>query len=100
MLTSVVTEAELLVRPKRQGRADVEERIQDLLSEEGIYVLGVDRRIARRAADLRARTGGFKTADALIMATALETACDAVVGNDKAWAKVPDLPFVRLDDLV
>ena len=99
VFVSVVTEAELLVGPKKEGHAEAEQRIQDLLSEDGIYVLDVDRRIGRRAAELRAAFGGFKMPDALIIATALETDCDAVVGNDKNWARVPGLPYVRLDEL-
>lgn len=56
IVASVVTEAELLVQPERTGDRLAVERIGDLLSEDGIYEGPVDRRIARRAAVLRART--------------------------------------------
>ena len=96
MIVSVVTESELLVRPEREGNEAAIERIEDLLSEDGFVVVEVDRRIGRRAAKLRA-VHGFKLPDAIIIATALETHCDMVVGNEAAWRKLPEFPFVHLD---
>ena len=100
VIISVITEAELLVRPERDDNEEARERIADLLSEDGIEVVPVERRIARRAAALRGRTR-LKLADAIIVATAIETGCDAIVGNDGEWAKKSiDFPFIRLDDVV
>ena len=74
-----------------------------LFSENGIYVVGVDRRIARRAAQVRAGSycngKGLALADAIIIATAIETECDAIVGNDGEWRRLKDIRFVCLDDL-
>ena len=100
IIVSVITEAELLVRPERDDNEEARERIADLLSEDGMEVVPVERRIARRAAALRGRTR-LKLADAIIVATAIETRCDAIVGNDGEWSKKSiDFPFVRLDDVV
>jgi predicted nucleic acid-binding protein len=99
-VVSVVTEAELLVRPERDGNAVARERIADLLSEDGFWVVSADRRIARRAAVLRGRQN-FKLADAIILATAMETGCEAIVTNDGEWSKKPvDVPVIRVADLV
>lgn len=102
-IVSAITEAELLVRPYRDGNAAAVERVGDLLSENGIYVAGVDRRIGRRAAQLRAGsyTNGKRLAlaDAIIIATAIETECEAIVGNDGEWRRLNDIRFVCLDDL-
>lgn len=98
-LVSVVTEAELRVGPEKRGDLGALEHIDDLLSEDGMEVVAVDRRIARRAATVRASVGGLRLPDAIIIATALEARCDAVIGNDHAWEKVKGLPFVRLDGL-
>jgi predicted nucleic acid-binding protein len=95
---SAITEAELLVRPERDGNREAVERITDLLSEDGFYVINTDRRIARRSAALRAHNG-LRLPDAIIVATAIQTRCDAVVTNDAAWRKVNDLPLVILDEL-
>jgi predicted nucleic acid-binding protein len=100
LFVSAITEAELLVRPERNQDEAAKERIADLLSEDGIFVVNVERRLARRAAALRGRTG-IKLMDAIIIATALETGCDAIVGNDGEWTrKLNEIPFVRLDDIV
>jgi len=93
---SVVTETELLVRPEREGNSEAKERIQDLLSEDGIFVVEMDRQIARRAAALRAEHG-LRLADAIIVATGIETGCDALVGNDAVWQRQTDIPFVYLE---
>jgi predicted nucleic acid-binding protein len=97
MVLSAITEAELLVRPERDGNRDAIEKIEDFLSEDGIYVVELSRPIARRAAKLRP-VNQISIADAVIMATAVETGCDLLLGNDAAWSKIPGVPFVRLDD--
>lgn len=99
-MVSAITEAELLVKPLRDANEAARERIEDLLSEHGIYVIGVDRKISRRAAAIRARSR-LKLPDAIIVATAIETDCEAIVGNDGVWAKKDvEIPFIRLDDVV
>ena len=98
-MVSVVTEVELLIRPERDNDQDAIERIQDLLSEDGIQVVNVDRRIARRAAAVRAHYQRLGLADAIIVATALSTDCEAIVGNDGDWRRLTDIPFVCLDDV-
>ena len=100
LMVSVITEAELLVRPERDRNEAAKERIADLLSEDGIYVVGVDRKIARRAAALRGQNS-LKLADAIIVATAVETGCEAIVSNDGEWSRKPlEVPVVRLDDIL
>jgi len=109
IVASVITESELLVAPERDGNRDAIERIGDLLSENGIFVVYVDQRIARRAAAVRGAAlreasrqsgsgGGFKLPDAIIIATAIETGCDVIVSRDGGWRKVTDIPVVHLDD--
>lgn len=100
VVVSVITEAELLVRPERDDNQSARERIGDMLSEDGFWVVAVDRRIARRAAVLRGRQK-FKLADAIILATAIETGCEAIVSNDGEWTKKPvEIPVIRLSDVV
>ncbi len=96
---SVVTEAEALVKPIREGRSDIIARIEALLRHRHASVVPVNRIIARRAAHIRARTG-LSLTDALIVATAVESRCEALVGNDSRWAqRVTDIPYVHLDDV-
>ncbi len=100
MVVSAVSESEILVRPMRDKNADAIERIADLLSEDGIQVVEVDRAIARRAALLRAGHKPLRLPDAMIIATALDAGCDAIVGNDHEWSKLKGIPFVCLDDII
>ena len=106
IFASVMTEAELLVHAEQRQSPEAAELIRDLLSEDGIYVINADRRIAKRAAQIRGaalRQGTDKKMaipDAIIIATAIETGCDAVVGNDAAWRGRTEIPFVYLKDAV
>jgi predicted nucleic acid-binding protein len=106
IIVSVITEAELLVRAETDESSEARERIADILSEDGIYVINTDRRIARRAARIRGtalRHGTdrkMSVPDAIIIATALETGCDAIVGNDRAWRGRTEIPFVFLKEAV
>jgi predicted nucleic acid-binding protein len=99
IVVSVVTEVELLVKPLRDGAVDAVERIGDLLSEKGIEVHAVDRRIGRRAAVLRSQHN-LRLPDAIIVATAIETGCEAIVGNDAAWLSLKQVPFLHLGGMV
>jgi predicted nucleic acid-binding protein len=99
LFLSVITEAELLVRPNRLGDREAIEKIADFLSEDGIHVVEVTRRIGRSAAAIRT-TNKLGLPDALIIATADVVGCDAIVGHDKDWAGRGTAPFVWLGDLV
>jgi predicted nucleic acid-binding protein len=99
MFISTISEAELLVRPQRDGNRAAIEKIEDFMSEEGIFMIDVTRSIARQASRLRP-VNGISIADAVIMATALETRSDLLVGNDERWSRVAAVPYLRLDDVV
>ena len=99
-IISVITELEVLVRPLREGTQWDVEQAQAVLEAPGMHVIEMDRGIARRAAEVRAASG-VDLADAVIVATALSTGCDAIVGNDERCAqRVREVPYVLLDDLV
>jgi predicted nucleic acid-binding protein len=98
IVVSAVTEAELLVKPYRDDDLEALERISGLLSTEGIEVYPADRKVGRLSAVLRARHG-LQTADAIIVATAVESACDAIVGNDKRWRRLDEIAYVHLDEV-
>ncbi len=99
-IISVVTEAELLVKPIRDADADAVQRIDDLLTEGSLSSIPVDRAIARRAATVRAELN-LPLPDAFIVATAVEAGCDAIVGNDARCARrVTEIPYAYLDALV
>lgn len=95
---SVITEAELLVGPVRKNDEESLNMVQAFLNDfPGIDVVPVLRPIAQEAAKLRAGSG-LPLPDALIIATAKVSGCEAIVGNDLTWAKIEVLPVILLDD--
>jgi hypothetical protein len=100
MILSVISESELLVKPLREDDVEAVGRIGALLAEDAIEVVDVDRGIARLAARLRASHKALRLPDATIIATGLQMHCDLILGNDALWSRVPDVPYVRLDDIV
>lgn len=81
-VTSVLTLAEILARPKSLGRDDVCEQYTALLcSYPNLEVLPVTLDIAIRCADIRA-SHRIRTPDALQLATAWESGATAFLTND------------------
>ena len=99
-LISVVSEVELLVRPLRDGSWLDVERARLVVEAPNLRVVDFDRTIARTTAEVRARTR-LRLPDAAIVATAMVSGCDAIVGNDARCAeRVRELPYLLLDELV
>ena len=100
---STIVEMEILVKPIRERDASAHDRAEIFLRERpNLNVRAVDRLIARRAADIRARTR-LAPLDAIIVATGLEERCDAIVGNDSMIAsrsRDVGIPYIYLDDYV
>ena len=95
---STIVEMELLVRPLRDQDLGFVDRLNLFLTNERNFVVrGVDSLVARTAAAMRARSR-LATPDALIAATAAVEHCDAIIGNDYAFAKrSTEVPYLRLD---
>jgi predicted nucleic acid-binding protein len=97
---SMVTVAEILVRPFRRGSAAVATAEAFLQHFADIRLVPVTYDVAREGARLRASTG-LPMPDALIIASALIVGADAFVTNDRNWRKrlrdvVPDLEIIQL----
>jgi predicted nucleic acid-binding protein len=67
--------AEVMVRPLARGTG---ERVDEFIDAVGATVLAIDRELARRAADLRARHRSLRLPDALSLATALMAGAELV----------------------
>jgi len=97
---SVIAEAELLVLPMRQGNREALDRLESLLTHSSITIVSLDRELAANAASFRARLN-VSLMDAIIVATAVASGCDALIGNDRTCARrVTDIPYVYLDEVV
>ena len=83
---SVVSAAELLVRPYRRGTPELTLMHTFLTGFPNLTVLPIDLTVATQAATLRAITG-IRMPDAMILASGLLAGCEAIVGNDEQWKR-------------
>lgn len=97
---SMVTVAEILVRPFRRGPAAVATAEAFLQHFADIRLVPVTYDVAREGARLRASTD-LPMPDALIIASGLVVGADAIVTDDRTWRMrlrdaVPDLQIIQL----
>jgi predicted nucleic acid-binding protein len=96
---SVITEAEMMVKPLRDGDL-VTLASTTTLMQPPVRLIDIDRETARRAAGIRARHR-LKLEDSLIVASAISARCDFLVGNDRDCARrVTEIPYVYLENVV
>ena len=91
-ITSILTLMEVSVRPLTLGMMGLVESHEQLISRR-MDVFDVDRGVARRAAELRARYR-FRPMDSLQLATALEYGAEWFLTNDSALTRCDDIRVV------
>lgn len=97
-VTSLLTLMELAVRPLAVGRPDVADEYEVLLANfPHLSVVDVDRRVARRGAELRA-AHRLRPADALQLGACIEHGASAFLTNDRDLRRVTELEVLLLDD--
>ena len=97
--TSVITLGEVLVKPILARRKDLQDDYRELLLEgSNFQTLPIDAIVAESAARLRA-VYGLRLPDALQIALAIESGCQAILCNDHSMRRVTDLSVLVLDDL-
>ena len=95
---STMVEMETLVRPLRIRDRSLLFSIRRFFAlHPNLNVTPVSSHIAQAAARVRASTN-LKAPDAIIAATAAADRCDIIVGNDRAFARNCELPYLVLDD--
>ena len=98
-ITSVISLTEVLVHPLAKGQLELYLQYQNLLyNSEHIEVVSIDPGIAERAASLRA-VYGIRTPDALQIAAAIESGCQAFLTNDVALKRVNGISILVLDEI-
>jgi predicted nucleic acid-binding protein len=98
-VSSVITLTEVLTHPLRLDKTELVRQYRDiLLNSESFRLVPVDAAIAETAANLRAQYN-LRTPDALHIATAVASDCDAFLTNDLAIKRVTELRILILDDL-
>lgn len=99
MISSVITLTEVLAQPLKLGNAGLTQKYRDiLLNSTDFRLLSITTPIAESAASIRARYS-LRTPDALHIATALESGCQAFLTNDKDVKRVAELAVLVLDEL-
>jgi predicted nucleic acid-binding protein len=97
--SGMISLAEVLVLPKKLNNAVLETAYRAVLfNSRNFSVLPIDAAIADRAADLRSRYK-LKLPDALQIAAAVETKCEAFLTNDIGLRSVTDLRMLVLNEL-
>jgi predicted nucleic acid-binding protein len=96
---SPVTLAECLVVPYRSGSVLLQQEFLDVLAHgDNTDLVLIDHAIGRDAAELRARYN-LGLLDALQVACALNTGCEALLTNDTRLRRVIELRIVVVEDL-
>lgn len=96
--SSVLTLAEVLVLPLRKGDLGLVQAYKEiLLAGDDYELIAVTPEIAVTAAEIRARYG-LGTPDALHVASAVATHCDALLTNDSDMKRIQELSILLLDD--
>jgi predicted nucleic acid-binding protein len=99
---SMVSAAELFVRPIRTGRDEFTFMHDFLLGFPNLTGLPFDMMVAIQAATLRA-TMRLPFADAAVIAAGMLAGCEAIVTNDERWKRrgeplFPQFRWIYLDD--
>jgi len=98
--TSTIAMTETLVHPLRANDIARAAAFRDLLTTgPGISTIPLSATIAERAAQLRA-DHNLRTPDAIQIATALATGCDAFLTNDVKLKRITQLRVIVVDDLI
>ena len=97
-VTSVLTLLELAIKPRRFGRPAAADAYEILVQNiENLSVVGIDARVSRIGAELRAKHG-LRTPDALQIAACLAHGAGAFVTNDRRLRRVNEIDVFVLDD--
>lgn len=83
---SVITAAEMLVRPIRQGGSELRTVHEFLHEFPNLRLIQVDLMVALQAANVRS-VARLPLPDALIVGTAILSGCEAIVTNDERWSR-------------
>ncbi len=100
-VTSELTLAEVLVRPFREGRADLAELyFRRLRPQGGLTVVPVSRTVLIEAAQLRAALPTLKLPDAIHAASARLHGCAVLLTNDTRLHAAAGIEVIQLSEVV
>lgn len=97
MITSVFTDIEYKVLPKRNSEYGKIQAYDSFKEEFNINTISLNNEICDIAIDIRANNKNIKLIDALQLAIAIKTRCDLFVTNDKDLLKFNGIKCATLD---
>lgn len=97
-VVSPITLAECLIHPLRLGLADLEQAFVDVLQQEEVIFVNINSPIAQEAARIRVLYN-LQLPDALQLAIAISTNCEAFLTNDEAFKRVEELRVLVVNEL-
>lgn len=98
-VTSAITVTEYLTYPYRQDDLKLINAFYSFVDSMDIQICNIDKRIAEKAAQIRAEYKFFKTMDALQLATACIMNCDLFLTNDKQLKQFKEIKCITVDEL-
>lgn len=99
-VTSAVTVTEYLTYPYKQNEIKLINDFNAFIDEMEIDVISIDRKVAEKAAKIRAEYKFFKTMDALQLATACLSGCELVLTNDKQLRQFKEIKCVTIEECI
>ncbi len=99
LITSVITLSEFGVGPEKMGLPDVISKFENFLTKLDIQILDIDKEIAVKSYQLRAKYTFLKGMDALQIATAIVNGCQEFLTNDKKLVSIEGIKIKTLTNL-
>lgn len=98
-VSSVITLVEVLSHPMKLGDHRLVQEYRDILVNSSEFrLVPVTAQIAESAAEMRARYN-LRTPDALHVASAVLTGCDAFLTNDTSFERITEIRILVLNEL-
>jgi predicted nucleic acid-binding protein len=96
----MITFVEVLTGAIREDDVELVDQYTDVfLGTEGFTIYELSHEIAQRAASLRVLYG-LRTPDAIIVSSAFEAECDAIITNDESWKRIQEIEVLYLGDFL
>ena len=89
-MTSRLSRLECRIKPMKEGNAPLLETYEAFFSKKGLSVAEIGPQVIEVATELRAKYG-FRTPDALHLATAQVERADAILTGDKSLARCTEV---------
>lgn len=98
-MTSAITVTEYLTYPYRQNDSQLVNDFYSFVENMEIQICDIDKKIAEKAAQIRAEYKFFKTMDSLQLATACVMGCDLFLTNDKQLKQFKEIKCITVEEL-